>query len=42
LTGLGHDSPVLVVVGVGMIAVGILGRRRLMGMARRAKRSRVQ
>jgi LPXTG-motif cell wall-anchored protein len=42
LTGLGHDSPVLVVVGVGMIAIGSLGRRRFVGLVRRAKRSRVQ
>jgi LPXTG-motif cell wall-anchored protein len=41
LTGLGNDSPLLIVVGVGMIALGILGRRRFMGPARRAKRSRV-
>ena len=42
LTGLGHVSPVLIAVGVGMIAIGILGRRRFMSLARRAKRSRVR
>ncbi len=42
LTGPGEDTPVLIAVGVGLIAIGILGRRRFMGLARRAKRSRVQ
>lgn len=41
-TGAGGDTPVLISVGVGMIAIGIAGRRRFMGLARRAKRSRVQ
>lgn len=41
-TGPGEETPVLLAVGVGMLAVGILGRRRLVGVARRAKRSRVQ
>jgi hypothetical protein len=40
-TGLADDTPVLILIGVAMIAVGILGRRRLVGLGRRAKRSRV-
>ncbi len=40
-TGVGEDTPVLILAGVAMVAVGILGRRRLLGLARRAKRSRV-
>jgi predicted lipoprotein with Yx(FWY)xxD motif len=40
-TGPGEDTPVLLSVGFGMLAIGALGRRRLMGFARRARRSRV-
>ena len=41
-TGVGGDTPLLIVFGVGMIAIGCFGRRRLMSLARRAKRSRVR
>lgn len=41
-TGPGKDTPLLLSVGFGMIAIGALGRRRFIGSARRAKRSRVQ
>ena len=40
-TGLGDETPVLIVVGAGMIAIGTLGRRRFLVLARRAKRPRV-
>ena len=42
VTGAGDDTPVLIVAGVALVAIGILGRRRFVGLARRAKRSRVQ
>ena len=41
LTGVGDDTPVLILAGVALVAIGILGRRRLLGLARRAKRSHV-
>ncbi len=41
LTGAAHDTSTLLVLGVAMIAVGTLGRRRFLALARRAKRSRV-
>jgi LPXTG-motif cell wall-anchored protein len=41
-TGPGNDTPVLLLAGVGMMAIGIFGRRRLQSPVRRAKRSRVQ
>ena len=37
-TGLGDDTPVLLVSGIAMILIGVLGRRRFVGLARRAKR----
>ena len=42
LTGAGDDTPVLIVLGAAMIAIGVLGRRRFVGLARRARRSQVQ
>jgi predicted lipoprotein with Yx(FWY)xxD motif len=41
-TGPGESTPVLLSVGFGMLTIGALGRRRFMGFARRAGRSRVQ
>jgi predicted lipoprotein with Yx(FWY)xxD motif len=41
-TGPGEDTPVLLSVGFGLLATGALGRRRFMGFARRAGRSRLQ
>jgi uncharacterized membrane protein YgcG len=41
-TGLGDDAPVLLVAGITMIAVGVLGRRRFVSLARRAKQSQMQ
>jgi hypothetical protein len=37
-TGLGDDAPVLLAAAIAMIAIGVLGRRRFAGLARRAKR----
>jgi LPXTG-motif cell wall-anchored protein len=37
-TGLGDDTPVLLVSGIAMILIGVLGRRRFVGLPRRAKR----
>ena len=37
-TGPGNDTLVLIVAGVGMVAMGVVGRRRLVEVARRAKR----
>jgi hypothetical protein len=41
-TGLGDDSPVILAAGIGMIVVGVLGRRRLVRLALRARRSHPQ
>ena len=42
-TGLGDDTPVLLVAGIAMIGIGVLGRRRFATLARRAKRgSRIE
>jgi LPXTG-motif cell wall-anchored protein len=41
-TGPGTDTPVLLVVGACLISIGVLGRRRILGLARRAARPRVR